>query len=143
MQIFRMLFPLKCEECGQIIRGEKFPGPGPGSICEACYNRIQAERRRRDEESSRIISQKVMDRVKKDFLPGDVDEVLRILTDYGKDRGEQGDKEFMRLAILRLANGDKEKLPGLVKVAKMDFRDILAPIQREYGQDWLERFTTE
>ncbi|HVF89993.1 MAG TPA: hypothetical protein VNH22_07990 [Blastocatellia bacterium] len=143
MQIFRMLFPLKCEECGQIIRGEKFPGPGPGSICEACYNRIQAERRRRDEESSRIISQKVMDRVKKDFLPGDVDEVLRILTDYGKDRGEQGDKEFMRLAILRLANGDKEKLPGLVKVAKMDFRDILAPIQREYGQDWLERFTSE
>lgn len=140
MQIFRILFPVKCEECGQIIQGERFQGLGPGPICEVCYKRIEAERKQRDEKSSRKISQQVMDRVNRDFLPEDVDEVLAILTDYGKARHEQGDKEFMRLAILRLANGDKQKLPRLVKVAKLDYRDILAEIHREYGQDWLERF---
>lgn len=140
MQIFRMLFPLKCEECGQIIKGERFQGPGPGSICEVCNKRLEEERERGYEKANRKTAQQVVDRVNKDFPPEDIDEVFTILADYGKARYEKADQEYMRLAILRLANGDKQKLPRLVKAAKLDYRDILAEIQGEYGLDWLERY---
>jgi hypothetical protein len=140
MQLFRRLFSVKCEECGRLIQGEGYPGLGPGAICEGCYKRIEAERERQYEESSRKISQQVIDRVNKDFPPEDRDEVLRRLTEYGKARYEHGDQEFMRLAILRLANGDKQKLLGLVKMAKVDYRDILGTIHQEYGTDWLKKY---
>jgi hypothetical protein len=49
----------------------------------------------------------------------------------------------MRLAILRLANGNKNKLPGLIKTAKDDYRNILSAIHNQYGQDWIEKFLNE
>ncbi len=143
MKIFRALFPLKCEECGKIIKGETYPGLRPGPLCEACHNRLEEERVRRDRETNRERAQQVVDRVTKDFLPEDIHEVFTILAEYGKAKSESPDQEFMQLAVLRLANGDKEKLAKLVRVAKGDRRDILAEIYREYGQDWLERFVNE
>jgi len=53
-----------------------------------------------------VTAQHVTDRVKKDFRPEDVDEALAILDQYGKDKWEDS-PEFMRLAVLRLANGNK------------------------------------
>ena len=82
------------------------------------------------------------DRVKKDFRPEDVDETLAILDQYGKDKWEDS-PEFMRLAVLRLANGDKRKSPGLIQTAKYDYRDILGAIHYQYGQDWVEKFLNE
>ncbi|HYP29406.1 MAG TPA: hypothetical protein VE262_22030 [Blastocatellia bacterium] len=143
MQIFRMLFPLRCEECGRVIKGEGFSGLGPGAICEACNKRLEEVRKLTYEASNRTTARQVIDRVNKDFPAEDADEVLAVLADYGKAEYEKSDQEFIRLAILRLANGDKQKLPSLVKMAKLDYRDILAPIHDEYGQNWLERFVNE
>lgn len=86
--------------------------------------------------------QQVMDRVKKDFRPEDVDEALGILDQYGEDKSDEW-PEFMRLAILRLANGNKQKLPGLIQTAKYDYRNILGAIHYQYGQDWVEKFLNE
>jgi hypothetical protein len=38
-----MLFPPKCAECGQRIKGEKFEGLGPGWRCQACTIRVEEE----------------------------------------------------------------------------------------------------
>lgn len=143
MQIIEMLFRVKCEECGQRIKGEKFQGLGPGWTCQVCNRRIEEERDRKYEESNRKTAQQVIDRVKKDFRAKDIDEVLTILAEYGKKNHEKRDREFMRLAILRLANGDRQKVPGLVNLAKQDYRDVLLVIHREYGIHWVERFVSE
>ena len=82
-----------------------------------------------------VTAQHVTDRVKKDFLPEDVYETLAILDQYGKDESDMSPAEFMRLAILRLANGNKQKLPGLIQTAKDDYRNILSAIHYHYGQD--------
>ncbi len=59
-----------------------------------------------------ITAQHVTDRVKKDFRPEDVDEALGILDQYGKDEWDMSPAEFIRLAILRVANGNIKKLPS-------------------------------
>jgi len=89
-----------------------------------------------------VTAQHVTDRVKKDFRPEDVDEALGVLDQYGKDAWEDS-PEFMRLAILRLANGNIQKLPGLIQTAKYDYRDILGEIHYQYGRDWVEKFLNE
>jgi hypothetical protein len=89
-----------------------------------------------------VSAQQAPDRVKKDFRPEDVDEVFGILDQYGKDKSDEW-PEFMRLAILRSANGNKRKLPGLIQTAKKDYRDILGAIHYQYGQDRIEKFLNE
>ena len=83
------------------------------------------------------------DRVKKDFRPEDVDGALAILDQYGKDEWDMSPAEFMRLAILRVANGNIKKLPGLIQAAKDDYRNILSEVHYRYGQDWIEKFLNE
>ena len=90
-----------------------------------------------------VTVQQVTDRVKKDFRPEDVDEALAILDQYGKDQSDMSPAEFMRLAILRLANGNIKTLPGLVQTAKDDYRDILGAIHYKFGLDWIEKFLNE
>jgi hypothetical protein len=89
-----------------------------------------------------VTAQHVTDRVKKDFRPEDVDEALGILDQYGREKWEDW-PEFMRLAILRVANGNIKKLPGLIKAAKDDYRNILSEVHYRYGQDWVEKFLNE
>ena len=89
-----------------------------------------------------VTAQHVTDRVKKDFRPEDVDEALGILDQYGREKWEDW-PEFMRLAILRVANGNIKKLPGLIKAAKDDYRNILSEAHYRYGQDWVEKFLNE
>jgi hypothetical protein len=89
-----------------------------------------------------VTAQHVTDRVKKDFRPEDVDEALGILDQYGREKWEDW-PEFMRLAILRVANGNIKKLPGLIKAAKDDYRNILSEVHNRYGQDWVEKFLNE
>jgi hypothetical protein len=90
-----------------------------------------------------VSAQQVTDRVKKYFRPEDVDEALAFLDQDGKDESDMSPAEFMRLAILRLANGNIKKLPGLIRTAKKDYRDILSPIHYQYGHDWIEKFLNE
>ncbi|MFY9554633.1 MAG: hypothetical protein WAV47_07970 [Blastocatellia bacterium] len=83
--------------------------------------------------------QQVVNRVRRDFRSEDVAEVLTILAQYAEE--EPGtNPEFMQLAMLRLANGDKQRLRESVKTAKMDFRDIIGAIHERYGTDWPENY---
>ena len=89
-----------------------------------------------------VTAQHVTDRVKKDFRPEDVDEALGILDQYGREKWEDW-PEFMRLAILRMVNGNMKKLPGYVQSAKEDYRNILSEVLYLYGKDWIEKFLNE
>jgi hypothetical protein len=51
-------------------------------------------------------------------------EIIAILNQYGGS-GEPG-RTRVQLAILKLAEGQKERLPELVQMAKRDYRDVLA-----------------
>jgi hypothetical protein len=51
-------------------------------------------------------------------------EILAILDQYGGS-GEPG-RTRVQLAILKLCEGRKERLPELVRMAKRDYRDVLA-----------------
>jgi hypothetical protein len=52
-------------------------------------------------------------------------EVLDLLDQYG-DEGHEKGRDRVQLAILKLCAGDLERLPGLIKMAKTDFQDVLA-----------------
>lgn len=47
--------------------------------------------------------------------------IMDVLDEYGV----QG-RERVHLAILKLSEGDRERLPELVQMAKRDYRDVLA-----------------
>jgi len=50
--------------------------------------------------------------------------VLELLDDYGVESYER-ERERVQLAILKLSEGNEEKLRDLVAVAKRDYRDVL------------------
>jgi len=139
MQIFRKLFLPKCEECGAVITDGGYPGLGPGVMCENCHRKRVAAHERDRLTRALNFSQQVLDRINKDFPPENVAEVIAALTEYGKGRHEY-DPLSMRLAILRLANGDKGKIPQLVRLAKEDYRNIYGEVQDKYGRDWEKEF---
>jgi len=58
--------------------------------------------------------------------PGEEDRrrVRQALESYGADKYEQ-EPERLRLAILKLSDGDVEKVLSITKAAKQDFRDVL------------------
>jgi len=65
----------------------------------------------------------------RDFPPEQVAAVLAALSEYG-DRGA----DRVRLAILKLANRDLQKLRYWLEAAKCDYRDVLGPA--EYPRYW-------
>jgi hypothetical protein len=50
--------------------------------------------------------------------------VLELLDDYGVESYER-ERERVRLAILKLSEGNEEKLREFFAVAKRDYRDVL------------------
>src|SRR5438132_13598654 len=50
--------------------------------------------------------------------------VLELLDDYGVESYER-ERERVQLAILKLSDGNEEKLREFVAVAKRDYRDVL------------------
>lgn len=63
--------------------------------------------------------------IARDFA-GREEEVTRILADYPRCTGEKGGGLRVHMACLMLAKGDLGRLGRLVKVACVDFRDVLA-----------------
>lgn len=55
----------------------------------------------------------------------DPQEIVDILDQYGTEPFEQG-RARVHLAILKLSEGDKQRLAELVAMAKRDFRDVVA-----------------
>ena len=65
-------------------------------------------------------------------------DILALLDEYGVEPYER-ERERVQLAIVQLSNGAEERLRYLVKVAKTDYRDILAwqatgPLTPEEGK---------
>lgn len=63
--------------------------------------------------------------VRRDFLPDQVPEVLAILNEYGTERWHH-EPCRVRLAALKIAAGRLEELRTQIKIAKCDYRDVLA-----------------
>lgn len=74
------------------------------------------------------------------FAESDLAEILTALDQYGKAPCEN-EVARVRLAIIQLSEGNKNKLLEFVKIAKVDYRDILAwqqtgPLSPEEGEKW-------
>jgi hypothetical protein len=63
--------------------------------------------------------------VHRDFAPETNDHVLRQLESYGTEKWHR-ERHRVRLALLKLANGDLQELECRLRVALVDFRDVLA-----------------
>lgn len=66
--------------------------------------------------------------VYRDFHRIQIDDVLAILAEYGTEIWHK-ERERVRLAALKLANGDIGKLRSAINRAKLDYRDVLAPAE--------------
>src|SRR5256885_9079096 len=62
--------------------------------------------------------------VQKTFPEDAYSRVLELLDSYGIEPYER-ERERVQLAILKLSNGNEEKLREFVAVAKRDYRDVL------------------
>lgn len=65
--------------------------------------------------------------VRRDFPPERVAEVLAMLEEYGPV--EYREPERVRLAVLKLAAGNLERLRYELEGAKCDYRDVLGPAE--------------
>ena len=63
--------------------------------------------------------------VRRDFPSADHAAVLAILSEYGTDDWEP-ERDRVRLATLKLANGSLDELRDHIATAKQDYRDVLA-----------------
>ena len=63
--------------------------------------------------------------LKRDFSSDDVTAALALLADYGKETWHR-EVPRVRLAILKLAGGNLQKLREAIKTASNDYRDVLA-----------------
>lgn len=74
-------------------------------------------------------------RARRDFPAQEVEEVLAVLALYGEEEHETS-PALIRLGVLMLARGDKGKVYEWIDVAKKDARDVLCPLQEEFGLEW-------
>ena len=65
---------------------------------------------------------------RRDFPADQVAQVLALLAEYGPEDWH-GEPDRVRVACLKLANGDLERLRREVEGAKHDYRDILSPAE--------------
>lgn len=67
----------------------------------------------------------VAGKVKRCFPNDDHEKIMAVLDLYGTELYEQ-ERERVQIAILKLSGGDVEELRENVRMAKSDFRDVLA-----------------
>ena len=74
--------------------------------------------------------------VQRDFPPEQVAAVLAVLDEYGKQIGDGG-VDRVRLAVLKLADRDLQKVRYWLEQAKCDYRDVLLPAEHpRYRKKW-------
>jgi hypothetical protein len=74
---------------------------------------------------ARITRHKVLEKIAQYWPDVDPQEVMNVLDKYGVESHERG-RARVQLAILKLSEGERERLKELVGIAKRDFRDVLA-----------------
>jgi len=73
----------------------------------------------------RISRKKILDKITRYWPDVNPEEVMSVLDEYGKENYER-ERNRVQLAILKLSAGQRNQLPKLVKMAKGDYRDVLA-----------------
>ena len=63
--------------------------------------------------------------IQRDYPPEQFDAVMSILNNYGTEDGQHSISR-VRLAVLKIADGDLQALRREIDVAKRDYRDVLA-----------------
>jgi hypothetical protein len=74
---------------------------------------------------ARITRGRVLEKIAQYWPDADRKEILGILDRFGEKSSEQG-RSRVQLAILKLSERKRERLEGLVRDAKRDYRDVLA-----------------
>jgi hypothetical protein len=74
---------------------------------------------------ARITRGKVREKIAQTWPDVDPQEILDILDEYGVENHERG-RARVHLAILKLSEGNRDRLAELVRMAKRDYRDVLA-----------------
>ena len=77
--------------------------------------------------------------VRRDFADADVGAVCALLATYGVEPHER-DPRTIRLALLRVVNGDRAALPQWVEWAKLDWRDVMLAVHQTHGTAWVVPF---
>ena len=62
---------------------------------------------------------------RRDFRPDQFDAVMAVLSEYGTEEWQRG-MDRVRLAVLKLADGNLDSLHRQIEIAKCDYRDVLA-----------------
>lgn len=66
--------------------------------------------------------------VRREFSGSDYDAIMTILNEYGRDDWQR-ESVRVQLAVLKLAQGDLNKVRSYIELAKCDYRDVLAPAE--------------
>jgi hypothetical protein len=69
-----------------------------------------------------------VERIARRDFPARASEALAILAEYGPERWHN-EPERVRIAALKLANGNLKRLRQTIETAKCDYRDVLAPAE--------------
>lgn len=90
-------------------------------------------------ENARKLRELVLKKAAEVFPHEDVSDIVRLLDQYGVEPLE-GDCDRVHLAILKLSEGQLDKLEHYIKVAKADYRDVLMPAEYPLAQKvgWTE-----
>jgi len=67
----------------------------------------------------------VLEKIAQYWPDVDPQEIMNILDEYGVESSERG-RVRVQLAILKLSEGQRDQLTELVRMAKRDYRDVLA-----------------
>jgi hypothetical protein len=95
---------------------------------------------------ARIARGKVLEKIAQ-YWPGvDPQEIMNVLDQYGVESHERG-RARVQLAVLKLSGGQRDRLEELVRMAKRDYRDIVAyaeyPEEMRIGFVGVRRLTAE
>lgn len=74
---------------------------------------------------ARITRGKVLEKVAQYWPDVNPREIMDILDEYGIESSERG-RARVHLAIVKLSEGQRDRLEELVEMAKRDYRDVLA-----------------
>lgn len=66
--------------------------------------------------------------VRRDYPPDRIQEAFRLVEEYGKERWHR-EVDRVRIAALRLADGDLNELRRAIGTANQDYRDVIAPAE--------------
>lgn len=95
---------------------------------------------------ARITRGKVLEKIARYWPDVDPQGIVDVLDGYGTESSERG-RARVQLAILRLSEGQRDRLEGLVAMAKRDYRDVLAyaeyPEEMRTGFVGMSRLSSE